>query len=258
MTAKIAVQLYSLREEAGRDFPAVLARLGRIGFAGVETAGLHGFAPADVRKMVEDAGMEICSTHATVPLGEAAESLLDLQAELGCATYVVPMFRPERFGDIGAIEQSAEDLNAANELARARGIRLGYHNHHWEFATKVDGTAAHERLYGLLDDTVFAEIDTYWALVGGADPAAVLKGLGARAPFIHVKDGPADDPAADMVAVGRGALDAAGVVTATQQLEWHIVELDRCATDMFEAVEESYRFLTEGGYSIGQGGVASP
>ena len=154
---------------------------------------------------------------------------------------------------VGAVEQSAEDLNAANELAQARRIRLGYHNHYWEFSTKLDGVAAHKKLYSMLDDSVFAEIDTYWALVGGADPAAVLKGLGARAPFIHVKDGPADDPTSDMVAVGTGALDAPSVVTATSEMEWHIVELDRCATDMFEAVEKSFRFLTEGGYSLGQG-----
>lgn len=252
MTAKIAVQLYSLREEAEKDFPGVLARLGRIGYAGVETAGLHGFAPREVRHMVEDAGMEICSTHSMVPLGDDAEALLDVQAELGCKTYVVPMFRPDRFDDIGAVEKSAEDLNAANELARARGIRLGYHNHHWEFSTKFDGVAAHEKLYSMLDESVFAEIDTYWALVGGADPAAVLKGLGARAPFVHIKDGPADDPASDMVAVGKGALDTAAVVTATDDMEWHIVELDRCATDMFEAIEQSFEFLTKGGYSLGQ------
>jgi hypothetical protein len=32
-------------------------------------------------------------------------------------------------------------------------------------------------------------------------------------------------------------------------VRWHIVELDRCATDMFEAVEQSHRYLMELGLS---------
>jgi hypothetical protein len=35
-------------------------------------------------------------------------------------------------------------------------------------------------------------------------------------------------------------------------VKWHIVELDACATDMFEAVEKSYRFLTGRGLSRGR------
>ena len=43
----ISVQLYSLREEASRDFPSVLRRLGETGFVGVELAGLHGLSPTE-------------------------------------------------------------------------------------------------------------------------------------------------------------------------------------------------------------------
>ena len=154
---------------------------------------------------------------------------------------------------VGAGLRLRMELNAANELARQRGVRLGYHNHHWEFMTFVDGVTAHEKFFGLLDSSVFAEIDTYWAHLGGSDTAAALKGLDARAPLIHVKDGPAEDPQSDMVAVGEGTLDVPAIVTATDDAEWHIVELDHCATDMFEALDQSYHFLTEGGYSVGQG-----
>ena len=34
--------------------------------------------------------------------------------------------------------------------------------------------------------------------------------------------------------------------------EWWIVELDRCATDMLEAVQKSYTYLTQNGLANGK------
>ena len=58
-----------------------------------------------------------------------------------------------------------------------------------------------------------------------------------------MKDGPADDRASAMVAVGDGVIDVPGVLAAARSAQWHIVELDRCDTDMFDAVERSYDYL---------------
>ena len=84
---------------------------------------------------------------------------------------------------------------------------------------------------------MFAEVDVYWARVGGVDPADLVAALGDRARRIHVKDGPATDAAQPMVAVGEGALDIPAVLAAAKHSEWHVVELDECDTDLFEAVE---------------------
>ena len=81
--------------------------------------------------------------------------------------------------------------------------------------------------------------------------AAVLKELGARAPLVHVKDGPCvrDQP---MQALGEGITDFKALVEAgAAHTEWWIVELDRCATDMMEAVEQSYKYLTSEGLAEG-------
>jgi sugar phosphate isomerase/epimerase len=251
MPAPISVQLYSLREEAKRDFPAVIERLGRIGYAGVETAGLHGLAPAEVRRRVADAGMAISSTHQPAPIGENANRILDEQQALGCELLVVPMAAPERFATDDAVRALAGELSEAHANAQARGIRLGYHNHWWEFQAQLGGKSAHERLLELVPPEVFAEVDCYWARVGGADPAAVVARLGARAALLHVKDGPGDDFRAPQTAVGDGKLDYARILGAGAA-RWHVVELDRCATDMFEAIERSFRFLVGRGLARGR------
>jgi sugar phosphate isomerase/epimerase len=95
-------------------------------------------------------------------------------------------------------------------------------------------------------------VDIYWAQVGGSDPVQIVAELGSRACLLHVKDGPADVPKSPMVAVGDGVVDVPGVLAAAPGARWHIVELDRCATDIFEAVERSYDFLVGNGYSRGR------
>lgn len=252
MPPPVSVQLYSLREEAAADLPATLARLGEIGFVGVEPAGLHGLSPTEFRRHVEGAGLVIGSAHGAIPIGDEAERVLDAHQELGCDTLVVAMLPPDRFASRAALEASADDLNRACENARARGIRLGYHNHWWEFRELEDGRSAYELLFERLDTDVLAEVDIYWARVGKRDPARVIESLGPRARLLHVKDGPADEPRSAMTAVGEGVVEIKAALDAGCAAEWHIVELDRCDSDMFQAIERSYRYLTGSGLSRGR------
>jgi sugar phosphate isomerase/epimerase len=252
MTARLSVQLYSLREQASADFPGVIARLGRIGYVGVEPAGLHDLSPTAFCRCVADAGLVVSSSHIPLVPAEAAGALLDTQQEIGADTVVVAFIPPERFADADGLARSAAALNALNERVRERGMTLGYHNHWWELRTQIDGLSAFARLFERLDASVIAEVDTYWAQVGGADPVKLVAELGARAPLLHVKDGPADGPDSPMTAVGEGAVPVDAVLRANDSVRWHVVELDRCATDMFEAIERSHAWLTARGLSRGR------
>jgi sugar phosphate isomerase/epimerase len=251
MTEATSIQLYSLRDECAVDFRAVLARLGTIGFVGVETAGFHGLTGAEVRGALDDAGLTTSSAHVGLAKPDAYEAALDEHQDLGCDTVVIPALAPASFADLDGIRKAADLVNATNERARARGLTLGYHNHFWELESVIDDRPALLHLFDHVDDSVIAEVDIYWARVGGADPARLVADLGPRAALLHVKDGPGVDPAQAMVAVGDGAIDVAGVVAAAPAARWHIVELDRCDTDMFEAVERSYHYLVD--HQLSQG-----
>ena len=99
---------------------------------------------------------------------------------------------------------------------------------------------------------MFAQVDTYWVQVGGANPAQVVADLGDRVRSLHIKDGPADGTSSPNTAVGGGVMDVAAIVAANPGVEWHIVELDACATDMTDAIAQSYRYLTGQGLSRGR------
>ena len=250
MPQPIAVQLYSLRQEASADLEGTLARLGRIGFRGLECADLHGLSPRQFRSRVEAHGMEICSSHG-MAIGEAAEAVLDAAAELGSPLVVIPVAAPDRFGSEDGVQGVADELNAALPLARQRGLGIGYHNHFWEWTDLGDGRLAFDVLLERLDPSIELELDVYWAQTAGQDPAAVLEKLGPRATRLHMKDGPADEPASAMTAAGDGNVDLAAAALASPAA-WHIVELDRCDGDMFDAIQRSYGYLTGQGISLGR------
>jgi len=252
MTADVSIQLYSLREESAVDFRAVLARLGTIGFVGVETADFHGLTGGEVRAALDDSGLVASSAHVGLAKPDDYAAALDAHQALGCDTVVIPALAPKSFVDLDRIHAAADLINAANESVRTRGLTLGYHNHFWELESVIEDRHALLHLFDNVDDSVVAEVDVYWAKVGGADPAQLLTELGDRPTLLHVKDGPGGDPQQPMVAVGDGAIDIPGALAAAPGARWHIVELDRCDTDMFDAVERSYHYLVDNHLSRGR------
>jgi sugar phosphate isomerase/epimerase len=248
----ISVQLYSVRDEAANDFEGVLRKLGEVGFVGVELAGFHGLTPRQFAAIAEQSGLVTSSAHVSALSADELNAALDDLEEIGCDVAVCAFLPPENFADLDAIQRSADALNAANDIASRRGVSLGYHNHWWEFSTDVDGQTAWSALFDRLDPTVFVELDIYWATLGGADPQQVIGDLGDRLRMLHVKDGPCDAPESPMVAVGSGTLDIPAILASAPTADWHVVELDRCATDMLTAVADSYRYLVDGGLSQGR------
>ncbi len=196
--------------------------------------------------------MKASSAHVAAASPDELNASLDELQPLGCDAVVVAFLPPAAFADRDSVLRSAELLNIGSGVAASRGAALGYHNHFWEFQTMIDGRPAWDVFFEHLDPGVFAELDIYWAAVGGVDPAETCRSLGDRLRLVHVKDGPADDPSNPMVAVGSGTLDIPGVLEAASAAAWHVVELDRCATDMFDAITDSYAFLTGNGLSQGR------
>jgi len=97
------------------------------------------------------------SSHVHLPEGEQAEAVLDEQELLGSTVLVTPVLLDpesgafESFSDLDRIKALAERFNRAAELARSRRMRVGYHNHAWEFGTDFDGRSGLEEFYALCE-----------------------------------------------------------------------------------------------------------
>lgn len=251
MAAPIALQLYTLREAAATDFEGVVRRVAEIGYAGVEPAGFPGSNPEAAGKLFKELGLQVPSMHGKFPVGDDKNEVFDTMNAIGTKR-VISGRGPSEWDTMDKVKANCAMINEAAANAAEHGFTVGYHNHWWEFAT-VDGQLVYDIMQAELDPSVFFQVDTYWVKVGGSDVVSVLKKLGSRAPVLHIKDGPADDSKSDMTAVGAGVLNWHEIIPAVADTtEWLIVELDRCATDMFAAVEDSLKYLTSEGLASGK------
>ena len=252
-TPPVALQLYSVRDALAADYEGVLRRIADMGYAGVEMAGNYGAGgPAEAAAFIRSLGMELTSAHLGLPENGDASEQIETARALGITDWVVPWIPPEKFTTRDSVLEQVERLNEAAELARAAGLNLLYHNHWFEFESTpgLDGGTPFELMMATLSPDVLWEIDAYWVQTGGSDVVATLDRLGERVRLLHVKDGPADVQKS-MQAVGDGLLDYAAILPHARS-KWLIVELDRCDTDMFEAVQRSYAWLTGRGLAHGR------
>jgi sugar phosphate isomerase/epimerase len=245
--------LYSVRAELAQDFDGVIRQIADMGYAGVETAGVYGESVEAGAKLFRDLGLHVPSAHVPLPVGDDKNRVLDITQALGAQYVVMAYIPPEELQTRDQIARHCQHINEGAANAQARGLTLCYHNHWWEFEPleALGGKTPMALMLEQLDPAVALEIDAYWVRVGGADPAAVLRELGARVPLLHVKDGPANtsDP---MLAVGDGVMDYPTILPAAANATWFVVELDRCATDMLDAVRQSYIYLSGRGLSRGR------
>ena len=239
----LSIQLYTLRDTAKQDFPAVLRTLADIGYKGVEFAGLHGHSAEEIKVLIDGLGLQVSSSHVALPTAENVNQLVDTEAVLG-NTRLIAGFGPDGFKTLDDVHHSAEKFQTAAELLKPHGMTFGIHNHWWEFATVENSRLIYDVLLEAAPDA-FSELDVYWAAFAGLNPAEVVAVHKSRLPLLHIKDGTLEK-GIPHVAVGSGKLDMPAIIAAADPsvLEWLIVELDNCATDMTEAVRQSYMYLT--------------
>ena len=239
--AERALQLYSIREALQNDFAGALRRIAEIGYRAVETAGVYGGTPEQTARLFEALGLHTVAAHAILPLGEGKTALLEMLEALNVTTLVCAWQPPQHFTTLEGVQRVCDLLSEAHQELQGHGIRLAYHNHHFECIPLPDGTLPLLYMAQHLPAEVSFEIDTYWAHVAGLDVPDLLTKLGERAALLHLKDG-SGKLGEPMVALGEGVMDFPAILARSRAHTW-IVELDECATDMFEAVARSFSYM---------------
>ena len=237
----LSVQLYSIRDALAADLPGALARLASLGVTQVEPFDIVS-DPDGLRDALAATGLSAPSVHARVGAGVELDRVFEAAAALGTQTVVHPYSAPEQWSSESGVDAVADELVRAADAAEAYGLRVGYHNHHWELANRLDGRAALERLAERLPPAVVLELDTYWAAVGGEDVVALLGRLGERVRLVHLKDGPIDKDNAAQLPLGAGAMPVAEIVAAATAAELAVLEFDDYSGDLFEGLAASLAF----------------
>ena len=118
----------------------------------------------------------------------------------------------------------------------------------------ADGGRVIERLAASLGDAADIQIDIFWAVVGGADPAEVIRSLGPRVVSLHLKDGVDLPPSAYgdtpfvNVPVGTGVVRAGGRRSRERRLgRLADLEFDHVDGSPIDATRASLEHLVERG-----------
>lgn len=239
----LSVQLYTVREAAAADLTGTLQRLADLGLTRVEPYNMLGFGD-ELAAALRSSGLSAPTTHQGF-IGSSTDELarvFSVASSMGIGTVIDPHVPTDRWQQAEDVRATAEGLNAAARVAAEHGITVGYHNHAHEIASRIEGTSALEYFAGLLADEVVLEVDAYWVAVGGDDAVPLIQRLGNRVVAVHVKDGPGTPDTKAQVAVGSGSQPVAELIAATPDA-LHVIELDDCAGDRFEAVADSVAFL---------------
>jgi sugar phosphate isomerase/epimerase len=260
-TPQISVQLYSVYGPSEADLDGTLGKLADIGFRNVEAFDFvrrvdalkaafdkYGLVSPTAHAILVEEGAATPDGLLTTP---PADEVFAAAKALGVDVVIDPYVPPARWADLESVTNSARRLNEAAAKAAEYGLRVGYHNHDHEFTSMIDGKTAYEVFVGLLDPAVVLELDLYWATAGGQDAPALLERLGDRVIAVHVKDGPmrpgitAANLPDDQVPAGQGDVPLAACLGAGSGVKYAVVEFDKYAGDIFEAIAESYSFLSK-------------
>ncbi len=216
---RIGMQLYGLDTAGRADLPGTLKALAAMGCQGIEGAPWCEGDLAGLDAARRAAGLAWVGLYLSQPadLLDPAHPRHAVLRTLGVRHAVAGWSSP------AAPDQCAEIARLAAVL-RDAGLTLNYHNHTQEFRL-VEGRPALDILAETVPPALLAfELDPYFALRAGADPAAWIRRFAGRMSRLHVKD---LDPRDQSVAIfGRGVLDAPAVLRAAADagIEWLVIE----------------------------------
>jgi sugar phosphate isomerase/epimerase len=190
----IGIQLYTLRNELGKDAAGTLKQVAAAGYKQVE---LYGFPNADAMIAgAKDAGLAIHSAHfewdSVVNPKDAAMSdflkILDKAKNLGLSHLVIPYLQEPNRKTLDDYKKVAENSNRAASLAKSAGIQLSYHNHSFEFEPKAGGKSGYDVFIEEFSPEMQFELDVFWVKAAGIEPVDLIKKLSGRVSQLHLKD----------------------------------------------------------------------
>jgi len=219
----VGVQLYSVRQAASKDLPAVLEAIGKIGYKGVEFAGYYGWdsKPKELRKLLDGNGLKCCGTHTDLETvtGDNLKATAELHTVLGNSFLIVPSLEAKDAQDWLNL---AKQFNEIAAKAKTLGMRVGYHAHAGDFR-KLGDTTSWEIFFDNTNPDVIMQNDMGNCMSGGGDPVAILKKYPGRSASVHLKEygGP------EAAVIGQGVIpwpEVFQVCETTGGTAWYVVE----------------------------------
>ena len=242
------LQLYTLRNVIAEDPEATLRQVADFGYTQIESYdGPMGMwwnmGNTGYKSLLDELGMTAISSHANV--FEEFERKANEAAEIGLTFIVCPWVGPQESMD--DFRRIAGQFNEMGEIANDLGLRFAYHNHAYSFE-ELEGELPQDVMMENTDpELVEYQMDIYWVIAAGHDPAGWMQKYPGRFTTCHVKDmAPGDEP--ESTVLGTGSIDFAQLLplAAEYGMEEFIVEQEAYAgTTPIDAIRDNAAYMKE-------------
>jgi sugar phosphate isomerase/epimerase len=203
-TQLLGIQLYTVRDAMGKDPLGSLKKLSAMGYQHVEHAWyrdrkFYGYGAAEFKKILADLGMKMPSGHTVLAKNHWDESKKDFTdawkytvedaATAGQQYVVSPWLDETLYQTEDSLKHFMDVFNKCGELCKKSGMKFGYHNHHFEFAKKVNGKILYDLILDNTDkNLVVQQLDTGNLFNAGVKAIDIVKKFPGRFELMHVKD----------------------------------------------------------------------
>jgi sugar phosphate isomerase/epimerase len=266
----IGLELYTVGAELDKDYDGTLHKIAAIGYKEIETGVSPKRKAGDVKKSLQDAGLQCRALH--MGLG-GMEEAIPYAKEIG-AKYVISSVtlpkapEPGKFdmkgfmAILGALKLDdyktiAARCNEMVEQAKKEGLQFGYHNHNFEFKSQDGGAIGYDVILKETDAALVKfELDCGWMVAAGHDPVAYLSKYPGRYRLLHIKDFlPTISPATSLdegvrpkpAELGRGHIDYKPIFAAAKKTEVELYYVEQeppfTTTTAMEAIKIDYDYL---------------
>lgn len=253
----VGLQLYTLRDQLPKDPKGVIAKVAAAGYKEVETFGYSkqgGFWGLDAKTFsatLKAHGLSTPSGHFGMDEfligGKTAELEANIEAAniTGMTYVVIPSVNGEALKTADSLKKIAEKMNKAAEICGKAGLKLGYHNHNFEWKP-VEGTTFYDTILKETDPKlVHMEMDIFWVVRAGQDPVKLFKQHPGRFALCHIKD--RDKKQTDLnTEIGKGSIDFKTIMSHAKEagLKHFIVEQENFINiDPYVSIAESAAYV---------------
>jgi len=251
----IGLQLYSLREQFKKDVPGTLDEVKQWGIQYVELASTYDLPPEKFKEELKEHGMEPVSAHYGYEKfrddveGIAREAKILGLRYVGCAWIT-------HDGDFNekTCREAAATFNRAGEALAKHGLKFFYHTHGYEFQPHGNGTLFDLLMAETKPEFVTYEMDIFWIVHPGQDPARLLEKYSKRFQLMHLKDMKKGTPTGLLTGksdvnndgtLGTGQIDLPAVLRAAKKagVKWYFIEDESAISE--KQIPASLKYLEQ-------------
>jgi sugar phosphate isomerase/epimerase len=249
LTFRIALQLYSLRDDLSKRFNDVLKEIASIGFEGVEFAGFYGKDPNELKEILHSLGLDIAGAHISIQAFSELEidRTISFNVALGNRYLIIPGLPKDMVRTRDDWIKFTEILNNLAKKLRQYNMRIGYHNHVVEF-TLIEGERPWDLVFSRTSEDIIMQLDIGHALRAGLtndDIIDVIKRYRGRAISVHAKDYSKEK--GYEVVIGEGDAMWLNILKALKDYggtEWIIIEQETYPyKPPIESIKKSFKNL---------------